>query len=107
MKNFTEDQLKKEIQQDPKNPELHNQMGLLIMELKDEMNYAHRAKESFLNAILLEPLNPVYHFELGNCYNNSGIWKHGASEKFKTCLYMGYKVDECQKLIEEINAATI
>src|ERR1017187_5755758 len=104
MKNFTEDQLKKEIQQDPKNSELHNQMGLLIMEKKDELKYAHRAKESFLNAIQLEPLNPVYHFELGNCYNNSGIWKHGASEKFKTCIYLGYKVDECKILLEEIKA---
>ncbi len=106
-KKSTEESLNKEIKQDPNNPELHLQLGLLIMEKKEELNYAHRAKESFLTAMHLEPLNPVYHFELGNCYNNSGIWKHGVKEKFKTCLYMGYKVDECQKLIEEINAHTI
>ncbi|MEI6817819.1 MAG: tetratricopeptide repeat protein [Bacteroidota bacterium] len=103
-KTVSEESIKKELKRDPNNPELHLQLGLLIMEKKDEMTYGHRAKESFLTAVRLEPLNPVYHFELGNCYNNSGIWKHGARTKFRTCLYMGYKVDECQKLIEEINA---
>ena len=104
MKKLTEEQLRKAIKHDPKNPELQMELGNLLLEGRNiNNNNGHLAIECFKNAIHLEPLNPEYHFILGKCYDSTGIWKHGARGKFKTCIYLNYKVEESQKYLREVN----
>ncbi len=83
--------------------ELYFQLGVWIFENGKalDINYRHRAMDEFDKAKAINPQEGKYHFHYGLCSIDMGNPEATTNASFNKAIHLGYKVEECKRLMAE------